>query len=318
MLFSIVFSFRNEEQNLSELVHRVDAAMRSVPDAGYEMIFVNDDSNDRSLEILQELRTRFPVVIINMTRRFGVTPCVLAGFSHARGDAVIYMDADLQDPPELIPQMVERFRAGADVVHTTRTHRDGESAAKMWLTKQAYRTINVFSEIPLPENTGDFKLLSRKVVEEILRLSEYDPYMRGLSVWVGYRQEFVYYRRQPRFRGSTHMPLFGKGPVKEFIRGLTAFSAAPLYISLVVGLLTSLLSAALIVYAVVIKLAGIAAEGAPSILIAVAFFSGIILITNGLMGIYIARIYYEVKQRPRYLIREVIPPHAEGQRARAA
>lgn len=308
MLFSIVFSFRNEEENLAELVQRVSSTMRSVEHATYELIFVNDDSTDRSLEILGELRKTYPITIINMTRRFGVTPCVLAGFSHAKGDALIYMDADLQDPPELIPQMIERFRNGAEVVHTTRTHRDGESAAKMWLTKRAYRIINMFSEIPLPENTGDFKLLSRRVVDEILRLSEYDPYMRGLSVWVGYKQDFVLYRRAARFGGQTHMPLLGKGPVREFIRGLTAFSAAPLYISLIVGLLTSFVSVVLIVYAVATKLMGIAAEGAPGILIAVAFFSGIILITNGLMGIYIARIYYEVKHRPRYLIREIIAP----------
>ena len=306
MLFSLVFSFRNEQENLAELVRRVASALGSVKDADYELIFVNDDSTDRSLEILQQLRERYPIVIVNMTRRFGVTPCVLAGFSIAKGEAVIYMDADLQDPPELIPEMIERFRAGAEVVHTTRTHRDGESAAKMWLTKRAYRLINMFSEIPLPENTGDFKLLSRKVVDEILKLSEYDPYMRGLSVWVGYRQEFVLYRRAPRHGGVTKMPLLGKGPVREFIRGMTAFSAAPLYMSLIVGLITSVVSVALIVYAVVIKLAGIAAEGAPGILIAVAFFSGIILVTNGLMGIYIARIYYEVKHRPRYLIRNVI------------
>jgi dolichol-phosphate mannosyltransferase len=311
-LLSLVFSFRNEEENLAELVQRVTAAVASIPDARCEMIFVNDDSTDRSLAILGELRQRFPITIVNMSRRFGVTPCVLAGFAQAKGDAVIYMDADLQDPPELIPRMVERFRDGAEVVHTTRTHREGESAAKMWLTKQAYRTINFFSDIPLPENTGDFKLLSRKVVGEILRLSEYDPYMRGLSVWVGYRQDYVLYRRQPRFKGETHMPLLGKGPVKEFIRGLTAFSAAPLYISLILGMFTCLISVGLIVYALVIKVAGLAAEGAPGILIAVAFFSGVILVTNGLMGIYIARIYYEVKQRPRYLIREVVPPPAEA------
>jgi dolichol-phosphate mannosyltransferase len=312
MLLSLVFSFRNEEDNLAELVRRVDAALEPVEEVRYELVFVNDDSTDRSIEILEELRLKYPIVIVNMTRRFGVTPCVFAGFSVTKGDAVVYMDADLQDPPELIPKMIERFRAGVEVVHTTRTHRDGESAAKMWLTKRAYRLINMFSEIPLPENTGDFKLLSRRVVDEILKLSEYDPYMRGLSVWVGYRQEFVLYRRAPRHSGTTKFPLFGKGPVREFIRGLTAFSAAPLYLSLIVGLITSLISVLLIAYAIVTKVAGIAAEGAPGILIAVAFFSGIILVTNGLMGIYIARIYYEVKHRPRYLIRNVIEAATDG------
>ena len=308
MLISIVFSFRNEEKNIPELVRRVNAVTTGIDCVRHEMIFVNDDSTDRSLEILLELQKRYPIKIINMSRRFGVTPCILAGFSHAKGDAVIYMDADLQDPPELIPKMIERFRDGAEVVHTTRTHRDGESAAKMWVTKQAYRIINYFSDIQLPENTGDFKLLSRKIVQEILHLSEYDPYMRGLSVWVGYRQEFIFYRRQPRFAGRTHFPLFAKAHMREFIRAVTAFSAAPLYLSFYIGIVTCLFSAGLIVYAIIIKFTGVAAPGVSSVLIAIAFFSGIILVTNGLIGLYVARIYNEVKRRPQYIVKNVIDP----------
>lgn len=308
MLISIVFSFRNEEGNIAELARRVDAALKSVADVSYEMIFVNDDSTDRSLEVLFDLRASYPIRIVNMSRRFGVTPCVLAGFSLAKGDAVIYMDADLQDPPELIPQLIEHYRNGADVVHTTRTHREGESAFKMWLTKKAYQTINYFSDINLPENTGDFKLLSKKVVQHILSLPESDPYMRGLSIWVGYRQDFVYYRRDARLRGKTHFSLFSKGPVREFIRGLTAFSAGPLYLSFYLGLITCLISVMLIVYAIISKLVAAAAPGVSGILIAVAFFSGVILLTNGLMGIYVARIYNESKGRPKYIIKEVIEP----------
>lgn len=195
--------------------------MATIADVRHEMLFVNDDSSDGSLRVLMALQEKHPITIINMSRRFGVTPCVMAGLAHAKGDAVIYMDTDLQDPPELIPQMVKKFRDGAEVVHTTRTHRDGENAIKMWVTKRAYQFINHFSEIYLPENTGDFKLLSRKVVQEILRLKEYDPYMRGLSVWFGYRQDIVLYRRESRWRGETKFPLFSKGPVREFVRGLT-------------------------------------------------------------------------------------------------
>ncbi len=306
MLLSMVFSFRNEEQNIPELASRVNEAVSQLDNTMYEMIFVNDDSNDRSVDLLVQLQKEYPIKIINMSRRFGVTPCVLAGFAQAQGDAVIYMDTDLQDPPELIPEMVNRFRQGADVVHMTRTHREGESAAKMWLTKRAYRVINYFSDIQLPENTGDFKLLSRKVIEEILRLKEYDPYMRGLSVWVGYRQEFIYYVRQKRFSGETHFPLFGKGPIKEFIRGLTAFSASPLYISFFIGIAACLFSVALIMFAIITKVVGVAAPGVSGVLIAVAFFSGIILITNGLMGLYVARIYNEVKRRPQYIVKNII------------
>jgi dolichol-phosphate mannosyltransferase len=248
-----------------------------------------------------------------MSRCFGVTPCLLAGFEKAKGDAIICMDTDLQDPPELIPELLQRFNDGTEVVHTTRTHRDGESRFKMWLVKIAYKIINYFSDIQLPENTGDFKLLSRKVVQEILKLSEYDPYMRGLSVWVGYKQDFVFYRREARFSGKTHFPLFSKGPVREFIRGLTAFSAAPLYFSLLIGFITFLVSISLIIYALIAKFMGVAVLGSTSILIAISFFSGIILVTNGIIGLYIASIYHEVKRRPRYIIKDIIEPIINGQ-----
>lgn len=306
MLISFVFSFRNEEANLAELARRVDAAMEHVVDARYEMLFVNDNSTDRSLEILRSLQERLPITVINMSRRFGVTPCVLAGLAHAKGDAVIYMDADLQDPPEIVPEMIQRFRGGAEVVHTRRRDRDGETALKMWLTGWAYRAINYFSELELPENMGDFKLLSRKVVDEILKMPEQDPYMRGLSVWVGFRQEFVEYVRQPRFSGRTHFPIFGKGPIMEFLRGLTTFSAGPLYISFFLGLATVFFGGLLVAYALITKLAGISSPGASGVLIAMAIFSGIILMTNGVMGLYIARIYEQVKARPRYVIKDVI------------
>jgi polyisoprenyl-phosphate glycosyltransferase len=307
MLLSFVFSFRNEEENIPELVKRVSAAASAIEDLRYEMIFVDDDSTDKSVSLLMSLQDKYPITIINMSRRFGVTPCVLAGFAHAQGDAVVYMDADLQDPPEIVSEMVKKFREGAEVVHSTRTSRDGENVLKMWLTRKAYRCINLFSDIRLPENTGDFKLLSSKVVKEILNFKEYDPYMRGLSVWVGYKQDFVLYRRESRFKGATKFPILSKGPIREFVRGVTAYSAAPLYVSLILGMLTILFAVSLILYAIVTKFFGISAPGAPGVLIAVAFFSGIVLMTNGVMGLYIAKIYYEVKGRPKYIISSILP-----------
>jgi dolichol-phosphate mannosyltransferase len=308
VLLSFVFSFRNEAENIPELVRRVSAVAASLSDVDHEMVFVNDDSTDKSVEILTGLQSSHPITIITMSRRFGVTPCVFAGLAHARGDAVVYMDSDLQDPPELVPEMFRRFLGGADVVHATRTQREGETAIKMYATRRAYRLINYFSDIHLPENTGDFKLLSAKVVREILQLKEYDPYMRGLSVWVGYRQEFVLYQREKRFKGETKFPLLSRGPVMEFIRGLTAYSAAPLYFSFFFGLAVSLFAMVLIVYAVLTKVLGIAAPGASGVLIALALFAGVILITNGLIGLYLARIYYEVKRRPRYIISSITTP----------
>ena len=306
MLLSFVFSFRNEEANLTELVQRVKNAVSKIPDVDFEMIFVNDASTDRSLEILMQLRESYPITIINMSRRFGVTPCVLAGFEQAKGDAVIYMDTDLQDPPELVGEMVERFRNGAQVVHTTRTHREGEGFVKMSLTKLAYKIINKFSEIRLPENTGDFKLLSAQVVKKILSLNEFDPYMRGLSVWVGFKQDFVLYVREPRWGGKSKFPLFSKGPANEFLRGVTAYSAAPLYLALFVGGISLIVALMLAIYAILTKIYDVTTPGTPGILISISFFGGMILFTNGVIGIYISKIYYQVKGRPKYIIENII------------
>lgn len=311
MFLSCVFSFRNEQENIPELLSRVASACEKIKDCTYEMIFVNDASTDQSLNLLIDFQKQYPITIITMSRRFGVTPCVLAGLELAKGDAVVYMDSDLQDPPELIPELVEKYRSGIDVVHTRRTHRDGEGALKMWATRWAYRIINYFSDIPLPENTGDFKLLSSKVVKKICQLKEYDPYMRGLSVWVGFRQGYVDYRRAPRFKGATKFPLFSRGPAREFIRGLTAYSAAPLLISFFVGMLTSVLSLFLIVWAILTKLLGVSAPGASGLLIATAFFGGVILMSNGVIGIYLSKIYYEVKGRPRYIVESILTPTSE-------
>jgi len=306
ILISFVFSFRNEEENIDELVKRTKKTIDSIKNCHYEMIFVNDASTDNSLQLLQRLQKKFPIIIINMSRNFGVTPCVLAGFENSNGDAVIYMDSDLQDPPELAKKLISSFRKGFDVVHTTRIKREGEGRFKMWLTKKAYNIINYFSSLHLPENTGDFKLISRRAVNHILSLKEYDPYMRGLSIWVGFKQDFIKYNRDPRFSGTTKFPLLSKNPVNEFIRGLTSYSAAPLYVSLVIGFFTFIISILLILFALFSKIMGISAPGSSGILIFMALFNAIILTTIGLMGIYIARIYYEVKQRPRYIISEVI------------
>ena len=164
MLLSIVFSFRNEADGLDELIQRVRGALNPL-DLDYELVFVNDDSTDGSLELLKGFNKKDNrIKIVNMSRRFGVAPCTIAGFRHASGDAVVYMDSDLQDPPELIPELVEKWREGYDVVHTTRTSRRGENFFKMALTGLAYRVINLVADIDIPRNTGDFKLMSRRAL----------------------------------------------------------------------------------------------------------------------------------------------------------
>ena len=305
-VISIVFSFRNEEEVLSELVHRVVPIVEIIGD--YELIFVNDDSTDRSLDVLQILRAENSrIKIINMSRCFGVAPCVIAGLAASSGDAVIYMDSDLQDPPEIIPQMVYEWNNGADIVHTVRTQRHGESASKMWITKMAYKAINVFSDVYLIENAGDFKLLSRLVVKEILQLDEIDPYLRGLSVWVGFNQTVVKYEREARSLGQSKFGLFmSLNPYKEFLRGITSFSTVPLYFALFLGLAVSAISFIMLCYVIVMKTLGVNLPGWTAIMSAILFLSGVILGTNGLLGIYVGKIYEYAQGRPKYIIKKQI------------
>ena len=205
---SVIFSFKNEDENLTELVKRISQninKLKTIKD--YELIFVDDNSDDNSVETLKILMKNYPISIIKMSRTFGVTPCVIAGLEYSSGDAVIYMDSDLQDPPELIPDMCRKFNDGFEVVHTVRKKRHGESSFKIFITKAAYKVINFFSEVELQTDAGDFKLLSRRVVDKILDLNEYDPYMRGLSVWVGFKQCSILYDRDARFKGKTHFSL---------------------------------------------------------------------------------------------------------------
>ena len=241
-----------------------------------------------------------------MSRKFGAGPCVLAGLKQANGDAAIYMDSDLQDPPEIIPDLIKKFENGIDVVHTKRTKRLGESKFKMFLTKIAYLAINITSEIPLAVNVGDFKLLSKRVLKHVNSLSEYNPYIRGLSVWIGFKQDYVEYVRQGRFSGKTKFKNLWSGPLPQLIRGLTSFSTAPLYLGIIIGIFTIFFSLILIVYAFYSKISGIAIPGSSGVLIAISFFSGIILMSIGIIGIYIARIYEQTQGRPRYIIKNIL------------
>ena len=304
-LVSIVFSFRNEEKNLKELISRVDATFKKIENYKYELLFVNDDSNDDSEKILEELQESHKIKIINMSRTFGVGPCVLAGFKHSSGDCIVYLDSDLQDPPELIPKLLDEFEKGHDVVHTVREKRLGESGLKLFFTKLAYKTINKLSEIDLPIEAGDFKLISKRVLEKILSQKEFRPYVRGLSVWVGFKQSFVYYTREARAHGESKFSLFSQGPISEFINGVTSYSLKPLYIGIFLGFFSLLFSVLLIVYALYAKFNDLAIPGTTGILIAVSFFSGILLFTLGIMGIYIARIFEQARGREKYIIKEI-------------
>ena len=308
-LISIIFSFKNEEKNLNELIKRIEASFSKINDWKYELIFVNDCSEDKSEKILLNLQKNNPITIINMTRTFGVGPCVLAGFRESQGDAIVYMDSDLQDPPEIIPKLINEYDKGAEIVHTIRTKRHGESIFKMWVTKVAYKVINYLSEIPLPTEAGDFKLISRTALKKILLQNEFRPYIRGLSIWVGYKQSFVKYERDPRAEGESKFPLFSKGPITEFISGITSYSLKPLYLGVVFGFFSLIFSILLILYALYSKFSGIAAPGSTGIIITISFFSGILLFTMGIIGIYLARIFEQTKGRDQYVIKDIKKVH---------
>jgi dolichol-phosphate mannosyltransferase len=304
-LISFVFSFKNEEKNLEELIKRVDNSVKKLSGYDYELIFVNDASDDNSEKLLVNLQKNFPITLINMSRTFGVGPCVLAGFKHAKGDCIVYMDSDLQDPPEILEKLIKEHEDGAEIVHTVRSKRLGESKFKLLITKIAYRIINFLSDINLPTEAGDFKLISKRALIKILEQKEFRPYIRGLSVWVGFKQAYVEYVREARNEGNTKFPLLSAGPVTQFISGVTAYSLKPLYFGIILGMFSIIFSMIIIFYALYMKFTNIAVPGTAGIIITVSFFSGIILLTLGITGIYIARIFEEVRGRESYIIKDI-------------
>jgi dolichol-phosphate mannosyltransferase len=307
---SVVFSFRNEEAVLRELIRRTRVVLRQEVACGiltgYELIFVNDASTDRSLEILLAAnREHGDVRILNTSRQFGVTPCVLAGMRHASGDAVVYLDADLQDPPELIPDLLRRWLndPGLDVVHTVRRSRAGESRLKLYLTWLGYKILGGLSSVAIRREAGDFKLLSRRAVDHILRFRETRPFLRGLVSWIGFRQAEVYYDRDPRFAGKTKFPVLGPGVIRNFFESaLISFSGMPLQLATILGLLVSLLAFLLLGYVLVEKALGHNIPGWSALMVTTLFLGGMQLLTFGVMGLYIHSIHLEIKQRPNYIL----------------
>ena len=305
-LVSIVLSFRNEENVLSELIQRLKAVLDKVIES-YELIFIDDDSKDKSKEILRKYADKDDrIKIITMSRRFGVSQCVIAGMSNASGDAVIYMDTDLQDPPEIIPELLNKWRNGADVVHTVRTRRQGESKLKMLMTWIGYRIIGFGSEISLPSDAGDFKLLSRRAVDHLLQFRETDPYLRGLITWIGYRQEFVEYVRDPRHSGKTHFPFFSKNPWITFISGVTSFSFFPMMLIILGGIFLGVCSVLTFITGMLKMIWSTGYSVFFWIVWIMMCFQSTTLIALGIMGIYLSRIYKDVRNRPVYIVDKTV------------
>src|SRR5262245_2351784 len=311
-LVSVVFSFRNERQNIPTLVSRLEATFAN-EDVDYELIFVNDASTDGSLEALVDERARNPrVKIMNMSRRFGVAECTRAGMAAASGDAIVYLDCDLQDPPEVIPRLLEKWRAGAGVVHTVRTTRHGESRMKMALTRLAYRLIHVGSSIELPVDAGDFKLLSRAAADHLLAARESDPYLRGLAVWVGFPQAIVPYERDARHAGRTHFPFFSRNPWKTFTVGLTSFSFMPIYAVATLAAAGLLATLAAGLWSAAVMLSGGTVPTAFALLVFGLFFWSTTLAAIAAVGLYVIRAYKDVRARPQYIVASTIGLPASG------
>ena len=300
---SIVVSFFNEEPVLEALVRRLDDAFVSLQDeARPEYVFVDDRSTDRSRAVLLELRaTRPHLKVITTSRNFGVFPGIMAGLDHATGDAVITMDADLQDPPELVPELVRAWkREEADVVYTVRTARKGESPAKMAATRLGYEMLRSISTVDLPIESGDFRLMSRKVVDLVRRLSEAEPFVRGLVRWVGFKQVPVRYERGARLAGDTHFIFYKTKVLKNFISGIISFSDAPAYFPLIAGLALCAVTAIAVPLATLAILFG--STGPWLLALLVLASSAVQLVSIGLVGIYVAKILQNVRGRPRYVV----------------
>jgi dolichol-phosphate mannosyltransferase len=312
---SVVLSFYNEQSVLPELLQRLRAVFAMLIAnkvvGSYELIFVNDSSTDESEKYLRSELEKGDIVLINMSRNFGVSECVIAGMAHASGDALIYMDSDLQDPPEVIPRLVDAWKKDqdAEVVYTTRTRREGEHWLKLLITKIGYRFINSISEIELQVDSGDFKLLSRRVVDYLLQLKEDKPYIRGLVSWVGFKQVQVFYERSARFDGpeNTKMPVFSKRVLYYWLdRALISFSDAPLKLMLFFGFGLSGISLLYIIVIFVQKILDLSVPGWAAIMSAILLLSGVQMMMLGFIGLYVGAIFREGKQRPQYIVKEVV------------
>jgi len=302
--FSIIAPVFNEEGNLPELYRRIKETMDATGEP-CELVLVNDGSRDRSAEIMRELHAADArVKIIEFAKNFGHQLAVTAGLDYARGDAVVIIDADLQDPPSLILDMIEKWKEGFEVVYAVRAQRKGETWFKEFTAKLFYRIIYRITDIDIPLDTGDFRLIDRRAVDTLTTMRERNRFIRGMTSWIGFRQTGVEYVREERFAGETHYPF--RKMFKFALDAITGFSYLPLQFAMYAGFAIAGLSAvaALAVIYARLFLASQAFFGQATTLVAVLFLGGIQLITLGIIGEYLGRIYDEVKHRPLYVVRE--------------
>lgn len=303
--YSIIVPVYNEEEVIMETYRRLTKVMDSTGEP-YEILFVNDGSRDQTFQLAEEICKGDPRIrVINFSRNFGHQIAVTAGMEYSKGQAVVIIDADLQDPPEVIPLMIEKWKAGYDVVYGKRLKRKGETFFKKATAKLFYRFLNHMTNVDIPVDTGDFRLIDRKVCDTMNSLTEKNRYVRGLVSWVGYRQTGVEYVREERFAGETKYPL--KKMLKLAGDAMLSFSYKPLKIA---GLVGGLLSAASFIYLIIIIYQRLFTDttitGWASTLVVMLFFNGVTLVMHSITGEYIGRIYEETKNRPLFIVRDTI------------
>ena len=298
-LLSVVAPVYNEEALIDQFYGRVCTALEGL---NFELVLVDDGSSDGTSEALDRIAAGDPRVrIVYLSRNFGHQTALTAGLDHACGDAVVMLDADLQDPPELIPRMLDHWRAGCDVVYAVREEREGESRFKLATAHWFYRLFDKLAQVELQQNSGDFRLLDRRALDALLSMRERNRFLRGMTVWVGYRQAAVPYKRDPRYAGETKYTL--PKMVKFSLDAISSFSHRPLQLATLLGFMISTLAFVAIPVVIVLRIVGSYLPGFGAVTIAVLLLGGIQLIAIGIIGEYVGRIYDEVKGRPLYLVR---------------
>lgn len=315
--FSVVTPAYNEADGIEAFHARITDVMRSL-NVPYELVFVNDGSRDDTLAKMRRLRAQDRrISIVDLSRNFGKEIALTAGLDHARGRAVIVIDADLQDPPELIPQLVAKWREGFDMVYARRLRREGETALKRTTASAFYKLIHRVGPVALPRDTGDFRLMSRRVVQAVTQLRESHRFMKGLFAWVGFSQAEVTYVRDPRFAGASKWSYWRLWNLA--LEGITSFTVFPLKVASYVGLLVALVAfgyGAFIALRTLIQ--GVDLPGYASLLVAVLFLGGLQLMALGVIGEYLGRIFNETKSRPLYFVAEYAPARVEAEASEPA
>lgn len=304
---SIVIPMYNEEAVAKECYKRISTVLLNLKNYNYEIIIVDDGSKDKTLEIVEEIaKTDKNVKVISFSRNFGHQSAVTAGLKETTGDAVVIIDADMQDPPEIIKDMINLWEDGNEVIYAVRKKRRGESIFKIFSAKVFYKLLYSLSDVEIPKDTGDFRLVDRKVVDVINSLPEHNKYLRGLFSWVGFKQKPIKYVREERLAGKTKYPL--KKMLKLAYDGIISFSSKPLKLIGTIGLLSIVLSFILLIYSICSYIFNWnnLVPGWASIMVSISFFAGVQLISIWIMSEYISRIYDESRNRPEYIVKKKI------------